>query len=524
MFDCSFSPVAVAVRRQARRPSRKEAATAAAAAAATPATAEAQGAQDGVRAAIADRTGTFRSSDSDCVNDGEKEEEEEEEDVADGVPLLATASEDSCVRLWDVAASARVGGGGRQCVGVLATTPEDEALRVSWSPDARLVAAGTAKGKLYLWQNPLLLRDRLNHAAESRAGSSEMPGHAVEAWEPLPLSGQIYVCDFAPTSWASGTAGGSVLVGHDDLLQEIDVATRKPVWSWRVASLPGQDEEAARVAFGGDRNPDDTDFVFDAAFAPGSDKLLAAAVSDGTVRLVDRASASDAMVLQGHDKFVTSCAFAPPQTVPAASGHAQPGGATVEGGGLLATTSGDATVCIWDLRHTATCLHRFGDNARTVFSCCFAPASANLSSGGGPTVLTCSADATLHAYSALSGECTHVSQFRNYPILNLAAAVLPTTTAATTAAARGSGHGQLVVALCGGNSVMGGTPVWVTVDPHLEDDDGPLDTEPDGSASAAESRAENTSAMSRRSSAFAAAMEAALASSNSAAAAPSAAI
>ena len=326
--------------------------------------------------------------------------------------LLATSSEDSCVRLWDVAR--------RRCVSVLSTSPEDEVLRVAWSRNARLVAAGTALGKVYLWNNPRLATQHSAHTPTTGAPKGTQQRHPPERIEPLDLGGQIYACEFNPD------VEHRVVVGAEDCLREIDIETRQTLWTWHVP--PMADDEQSGPTFGGDRNPDKTDFVFDSSFAPGG-QILAAAASDGTIRLVDRRSVQEVLVLQGHDRFVTSCVFKSQQH----GARKQLGGAL-----LLGSTSGDATVCLWDARMNAQCLFRFGDNRKTIFGCCF--------SNTGNELVTCSADGTVHAYDVGTGECVKELAFGNYSMLGL------------------DMDEQGTLALCGGQSVVGGTPAWVVTD------------------------------------------------------------
>jgi WD40 repeat protein/serine/threonine protein kinase len=164
--------------------------------------------------------------------------------------LLATASQDETVHVWDVATGALV-----------ATLSEQagELNCVAFSPDGRLLAIGADNGTI-------LIRD-----TRSWELIATLAGH----------SDDVLCVAFSPNGQllASGA--------WDDQLRLWDAT-----------------DFTAKATFEGHTN--DVEYV---AFSPDSKTLAAACWSDSTVRLWDTTSGKERMVLQGHAQQVYCVAF-----------------------------------------------------------------------------------------------------------------------------------------------------------------------------------------------------------------------
>ena len=248
--------------------------------------------------------------------------------------LLATASDDRAVRLWDL--------GSGEGVGEPLTGPLAPANAVAFGRVAGrdLVASASGDGAVYLWDlasgdlrgEPLIGHDdRVRTVAFGRVGdrvllASGGDDGTVRLWDPgsgepvgEPLTGHIYEEDEVDgLNWvAFGRVGDRDLLataGDDGTVWLWDPCTSQPVGE----PLTGHTLLVNGVAFGrvGDR------------------ELLASAGHDKTVRLWEPTSRELVCEpLTGHADQVTAVAFG-----------------RVDDRDLLASASGDRTVRLWDPR------------------------------------------------------------------------------------------------------------------------------------------------------------------------------
>lgn len=186
--------------------------------------------------------------------------------------LLATASEDQSVRVWDA--------GSGKCIRSMDGAHDDEVLRVGWSRDGSMLATGGADGAAKLWR----AQDDWPCIATLDHGKSK----------------QIYGLVFISSSHQQQQE--QLLTAYDNNVALWDLgAPNKVAQAWSYPSI-GSGPSHGGVS----RNPDAVADVFDVAIAgeptQGGGKvvdhhLLAAALGDGSVRVVDPRSPSVVAVL-----------------------------------------------------------------------------------------------------------------------------------------------------------------------------------------------------------------------------------
>ncbi|CAM9099367.1 unnamed protein product [Scytosiphon promiscuus] len=251
-----------------------------------------------------------------------------------------SASEDGTARVWDLS-------GGRCAKSLEGHSKKHEVLRACWAPpdaagnDAVCVATGSADGTVRLWGIP---------GNEGGDGDSGEGKTGIDRYESLKvvgqlrhrnqakgLDGQVYSCHFIPDPAgdsrgdsppsASGAAEMRLLTASDSSVHLWDVETQKRV-ATRALSKVGDH------SIGGERNPDDASFVFDARPRPGSgSSALAVALSDGTVRVGDmlREGAHTEVLRGPSNTHLTSLAWS-------------------DDGAVLVSCGGNGTVTVWDAR------------------------------------------------------------------------------------------------------------------------------------------------------------------------------
>ena len=228
--------------------------------------------------------------------------------------LLATAGHDLTARVWDVGTGAerRVLAGHSESV-----------MSCAFSPDGALLATASHDWKVQLWEV----------AAESIRPKHRLP------WE--------YANAFSP----DGRRVASV--GHDRMVRVWDVTTGD-----------------VRQAFDGH-----TDTVCGCAFSPDG-TLIATCGYDRTIRVWDTVAGTQRRLLSGHKDAVSACAFSPD-------------------GGLLASASHDDTVRLWDA-HTWDLWRTLAGHTGFVSACAFSP--------DGTRIATASHDHTIRVWDIATGE------------------------------------------------------------------------------------------------------------------------
>jgi WD40 repeat protein len=246
-----------------------------------------------------------------------------------GVFSVAFSPDGRTIAIADGVGSVRIYGlANHRLLGEASPDLRDLAIRVIFSPDGRELAAATLTGRIRVWPlvgdrpagTPMTLTDptvrSIAFSSDSRllAGVGN-DGH-IRAWTvggwalavDRNVGGHLYALAFRPHTHelAVGGRGGQVALW--------DPATPRTVQPVGASVAPIQD-----LAFNRAGN------------------LLASAVSNGTVRIIDLAHRVPTTVLGGHTGVVTGVAFSPT-------------------GSLLAASSTDRTVMLWN----PSAPHRFG--------------------------------------------------------------------------------------------------------------------------------------------------------------------
>ena len=256
--------------------------------------------------------------------------------------VLASASEDHTIKLWDVVTNASI-----------ATLEGHEKLvkAVAFSPDGTMLASAGEDATVRLWD------------VESGQQKAALKGH-----------------EWVTSSVAFSPDGTMLASGGDGPVRLWDVETNA-----HIATLEGHDELVNTVAFSPDGTmlasgswdntvklwdvetnahiatlEGHTDGVVSVAFSPNG-TLLASASVDNTVKLWDVETNAHIATLEGHTDRVWSVTFSPDGT-------------------LLASAGRDATVRLWDVETNAHIATLKG-HTRDVISVAFSSNGTVLASG-----------------------------------------------------------------------------------------------------------------------------------------------
>jgi WD40 repeat protein/transcriptional regulator with XRE-family HTH domain len=292
-------------------------------------------------------------------------------------------------------------------------------LSVAFSPDGKLLAAGTANGEIRLWQvsnnTPLFTyqahTDRvwsLVFSPDSTILASGSSDYTVRLWNVG--TGQCLHTISEHTNRVRSVTfnlDGSILASgsEDNTVRLWEVSTGR-----RIIKLEGHTNPVRSIAF----NPvgkvlasgsDDktvrlwevntgqcfitlkghTSQVWAIAFSPNG-QVLASGGDDKTVRLWEVKTGENLKILQEHSNWISSVAFSPDGT-------------------RLASGSADQDIRIWDV-NKGQCVHRLWGHSNWVSSVTFSPDGTTLASG--------SHDQTVRLWDVTKGGCLKTLQgFKN---------------------------------------------------------------------------------------------------------------
>ncbi|KAL6229620.1 hypothetical protein BDW75DRAFT_245567 [Aspergillus navahoensis] len=291
-----------------------------------------------------------------------------------GGRLLASASYDGTVRLWDPA------------TGALEQTLEGHSksvLSVAFSPDGRLLASGSYDTTVRLWDpaTGALEQTLEGHSdwvrsvafsPDGRLLASGSNDRTVRLWDPASgaLEQTLEGHSKSVESVAFSPDGRLLATGSDD----------RTVRLWDPAT--GALEQTLE---------DHSGWVLSVAFSPNG-RLLASGSNDRTVRLWDPATGALEQALWGHSGWVRSVAFSPD-------------------GRLLASGSYDGTVRLWDPA-TGALAQTFEGHSDSVESVAFSPDGRLLASG--------SDDETVRLWDPATGAPEQTLEGHPGPVLSVA--------------------------------------------------------------------------------------------------------
>jgi uncharacterized delta-60 repeat protein len=256
---------------------------------------------------------------------------------------IATGTEDSMVRLWDVASGREI----RRFTGNIA-----ELFSVAFSPDGRFLASGSLDTTVDLWEvaSGRLLYTLMGHSdlvrsvAFSPDGKLLASGSADKTMRLWDVTARRLLYTFEghtdPVSSVAFSPDGKFLASGsvDKTMRLWDVTARRLLYTFE-----GHTEPVGSVAF----SPDG--------------KLLASGSVDKTIHVWDVASRRSLHTFEGHISPVSSVAFSPD-------------------GKLLASGSMDKTMRIWEMA-SGHSLHTFEGHTSSVSSVAFSPDGRFLVSG-----------------------------------------------------------------------------------------------------------------------------------------------
>jgi len=257
--------------------------------------------------------------------------------------LVASASDDATVRLWDVETGEEV----------QSLEGSDWLYSVAFSPDGTLVAAGGTSGLLLVWD------------VTTGEMVAELAGH----------SGAVNTVAFGPDSalLASGGDDGAVrLWALDSTWQEQSVLVEDVNSVYGTAFSP----DGALLAFGGADSlthvwdvasgeevlsMEHPDWVRSVSFSPDG-TLIATGSDDWKVRIWDAATGEAVTELRGHDDYVRSVAFGPDSD-------------------MIVSGSDDSEVFVWVLDGTWQEFANFAGHTDWVRGVAFSPDGTLVASG-----------------------------------------------------------------------------------------------------------------------------------------------
>ncbi|XQQ07276.1 MAG: NB-ARC domain-containing protein [Leptolyngbya sp. IPPAS B-1204] len=278
--------------------------------------------------------------------------------------LIASASYDGTIRLWDAVSSQ----------GLRVLSGHSHWVRaVAFSPDGQILASGGADGDLKLW-NPKTgrcLRSLEGHNQPIRTIAFSRDGRTL-------ASGSE---DRTVRLWNYRTGDSlRLLSGHSSWVAAVAFS---PENDWLAS---GSEDQSVRLwdsqtglclrTLQGYSNG-----VWSVAFAPDG-TTLASGSQDRQIRLWNAQTGALLGSLAGHTSWIWSVAFCPTQT-------------------RLASASEDQTICIWD-RRTQQLLRRLIGHRDAILAVLYSP--------DGTTLWSASLDGSLKQWDSQTGECYQTLQ------------------------------------------------------------------------------------------------------------------
>ncbi|BAY44986.1 WD-40 repeat-containing protein [Scytonema sp. HK-05] len=254
--------------------------------------------------------------------------------------MLATASADNTVKLWDTATGKEI---------KTLTGHKNAVYGVSFSPNGKMLASASYDNTVKLWETATgkeikTLSGHTNtvfgvsFSPDGKMLATASADNTVKLWNPA--TGQEIQTFSGHTNWVNG-------VNFSPDGKMLATASRdKTVKLWETAT--GKEIKT----FSGHTNA-----VKGVSFSPDG-KMLATASRDKTVKLWETATGKEIKTFSGHTNWVNGVSFSPD-------------------GKMLASTSGDKTVKLWKTA-TGKEMKTFSGHTNTVWDVSFSPDSKML--------------------------------------------------------------------------------------------------------------------------------------------------